>query len=94
MKVYVEGHRGYCAKYPENTLLSFEKAIELGFADAILTDEKRAASAEAYAFSGKSVEKALINKITAKAQTKPESKPTGRSVDELKARLHTIKNFM
>ena len=30
MKVYVEGHRGYCAKYPENTLLSFEKAIELG----------------------------------------------------------------
>lgn len=29
-RIYAEGHRGYCAKYPENTLLSFEKAIELG----------------------------------------------------------------
>lgn len=29
-KVYVEGHRGFCALYPENTLLSYEKAIELG----------------------------------------------------------------
>ncbi len=37
MKIYVEGHRGYCAKYPENTLLSFEKAIELGV-DAVEFD--------------------------------------------------------
>lgn len=29
-KVIVEGHRGACALYPENTLLSFEKAIEMG----------------------------------------------------------------
>ena len=29
-KIYVEGHRGYCAKYPENTLISFEAAIDLG----------------------------------------------------------------
>ena len=29
-KILVEGHRGYCAKYPENTLLSYEKAMELG----------------------------------------------------------------
>lgn len=29
-KVIVEGHRGFCAEYPENTLLSYEKAIELG----------------------------------------------------------------
>ena len=28
--VYVEGHRGACALYPENTLLSYEKAIEMG----------------------------------------------------------------
>jgi len=26
----ISGHRGYCAKYPENTLLSFQAAIELG----------------------------------------------------------------
>lgn len=37
MKIHVEGHRGYCSKYPENTLLSFEKAIELGV-DAIEFD--------------------------------------------------------
>ncbi len=28
--IIVEGHRGYCAKYPENTLISFEAAIDLG----------------------------------------------------------------
>ena len=35
--IVVEGHRGYCAKYPENTMLSFEKAMELGV-DAIEFD--------------------------------------------------------
>ena len=35
--IYTEGHRGYCALYPENTLLSFRKAIELGV-DAIEFD--------------------------------------------------------
>ena len=29
-KVFIEGHRGACALYPENTLLSYEKAIEMG----------------------------------------------------------------
>ena len=24
------GHRGFCGSYPENTLISFEKAIEMG----------------------------------------------------------------
>lgn len=28
--VLAEGHRGYCANYPENTLLSYRKALELG----------------------------------------------------------------
>lgn len=36
-KIIVEGHRGYCAKYPENTLISFTKALELGV-DAIEFD--------------------------------------------------------
>ena len=36
-KIYIEGHRGFCEKYPENTLLSFEKAIELGV-DAVEFD--------------------------------------------------------
>jgi glycerophosphoryl diester phosphodiesterase len=29
-KFYVAGHRGYCAKYPENTLLSVKEAIDMG----------------------------------------------------------------
>ncbi|MCQ2433336.1 MAG: glycerophosphodiester phosphodiesterase [Clostridia bacterium] len=37
MKIYVEGHRGFGAEYPENTLLSYEKAMELGV-DAIEFD--------------------------------------------------------
>ncbi|MBQ9116794.1 MAG: glycerophosphodiester phosphodiesterase [Clostridia bacterium] len=28
--IVVEGHRGYCACYPENTLISYEAAIDLG----------------------------------------------------------------
>ena len=78
----------------DTTWMNAKKAIELGFADEILTDEKRAVPTEAYAFSGKTIEKALINKISAKAKPKQESKPMGRSVDELKARLHTIKKFL
>lgn len=35
--VLAEGHRGYCAKYPENTLPSFEAAVKLGV-DAIEFD--------------------------------------------------------
>ena len=29
-KIFTEGHRGACALYPENTLLSYEKAIDMG----------------------------------------------------------------
>ena len=29
-KIIVEGHRGYCAKYPENTMISFEAALDMG----------------------------------------------------------------
>ncbi|NLE12836.1 MAG: glycerophosphodiester phosphodiesterase [Clostridiales bacterium] len=30
MGVFVEGHRGYCSRFPENTLISFRAAMELG----------------------------------------------------------------
>ena len=35
--VVVEGHRGYCAKYPEHTMISYQAAMELGV-DAIEFD--------------------------------------------------------
>ena len=81
------------------TWMNANKAIELGFADDILTDEKLAVDVPAYAFSGKAVENSLFMKLTAKAkllnpvpEEKPkEQEPTGRSVDELMDRLNLIK---
>lgn len=29
-QIFVEGHRGYCASYPENTMISYEAALDLG----------------------------------------------------------------
>ncbi len=29
-KIIAEGHRGYCSEYPENTLISFEAAMDIG----------------------------------------------------------------
>ena len=82
----------------EETWMNAKKAIELGFADGMLEDEKKApASDEAYAFSGKAVAMALFNKLTEK--TAPPSEPVvempaGRSVDDLRERLHTIKKYI
>ena len=92
------------------TWMNANKAVELGFADGILEDEKASdITVRAYAFSRKTVQAALMNKISAKAKpvqnadipadaqtdtpAQPEE-PAGRSVDELKARLNTIKNFI
>lgn len=99
------------------TWMNANKAVELGFADGILTDGKTAENVvPAYAFSRKTVQATLMNKISAKAaaemkpadvmpeKVKPQDeKPAepesaevtmGRSVDELKERLATIKNFI
>ena len=93
------------------TWMNANKAVELGFADGLLQDEKTVAEIPAYAFSRKTVQAALMNKITAKArpedrvseagdlktgaeETKGTVETMGRSVDELKARLATIKDFI
>lgn len=74
----------------DTTWMNAKKAIELGFADDILTDEKRGftADTEGYAFSASAVERALMNKISGKAFRKPEKQPKGRPVEELKASLY------
>ena len=77
----------------EETWMNANKAIELGFADDTLKDEKLTAEIPAYAFSGKAVQQALVNKITVKAkpQTPMKTEPTGRSVNELMERLNLLK---
>ena len=76
----------------DTTWMNAKKAIELGFADGLLEDAKNTPAAEeAYSFSARAVEAAIINKIAAKA--KPVA-PQGRSVDELRKQLHSIKNYI
>ena len=76
----------------DTTWMNAKKAIELGFADGLLEDAKTAPAAEeAYSFSARAVETAIINKIAAKA--KP-AVPQGRNVDELRKQLHSIKNYI
>lgn len=77
----------------DTTWMNAKKAIELGFADGILEDSKSVPETDAYAFSSKAVEKALINRICAKAKPKAQE-PAGRSVDDLKKRLAAIKNYI
>lgn len=45
------------------TWMNANKAIELGFADDILVDEKRTSGEEAFAFSAKAAQMALMNKL-------------------------------
>ena len=96
------------------TWMNANKAVELGFADGILDDEKPdEVAVSAYAFSRKKVQASLMNKISAKvravkkadisdtsandalsAEPEEETELVGRSVDELKKHLNTIKNFI
>lgn len=74
------------------TWMNANKAIELGFADGVIEDNKKATIAvPAYAFSRKAAVTALLCKIAEKTAPKPaeeSAKPQGRSVDELRASLY------
>ena len=88
------------------TWMNANKAIELGFVDDILEDEKKnTKDIPAYAFSGRATENHLMNKMVAyfKQTEKPsmneaeevadlvETEETGTPIDELEKRLHLIK---
>ena len=80
------------------TWMNANKAIELGFADDVLKDEKQSEPTfSAYAFSRKTVATNLLNKMAEKTkpiQAEESAKPQGRSIDELKERLLIIKKYM
>lgn len=68
------------------TWMSANKAIELGFADGILEDEKNRSSFETYAFSRRAVTNSLLDKVKPKQNnTKP-----GTEVESLYKRLSLI----
>ena len=75
----------------ETTWMNAKKAVELGFIDGFLEDEKLFTNVSGYEFSANSVELALVNKISARvkpAEPVTETVTEGRNVDDLKASLY------
>lgn len=74
------------------TWMNSNKAIELGFADGVLEDNKKDNKDTSYAFSGKNIETVLLNKLTNKYKsTKKEQVEDETSIDILEKRLQLIK---
>ncbi len=69
------------------TWMNAKKAIEMGFADAMLEDEKKVAEDTAFSFSEKTINTNLMSRITAKLS---KEVPQGRRVDDLYERLQLI----
>ena len=83
------------------TWMDANKAVELGFADGIMsrTDETEdmVAPTVSMLYSKSNVVNSLMEKIAAKCAIAPKPtvpERTGRSVDELRAKLNTIKNYI
>jgi ATP-dependent Clp protease protease subunit len=69
------------------TWLNANKAIELGFADGILEDEKKRVAAETYAFSRRAVTNSLLDKVRPKQAKQLKN---GTPVESLEKRLSLI----
>jgi ATP-dependent Clp protease protease subunit len=70
------------------TWMNANKAIELGFADGVLEDEKRKATEDVtFAFSRRAVTASLLDKVRPK--TKPHE-PQGVTAESLEKRLNLI----
>ena len=54
--IFVAAHRGWCDKYPENTMLAFRKALEVGV-DQIETDVRITADGELVCIHDDSVDR-------------------------------------
>jgi ATP-dependent Clp protease protease subunit len=71
------------------TWMNANKAVELGFADGILEDEKRTNQLETYAFSIRAVTNSLLNKVKQK-EAKPQLNKT--TAESLTKRLSLIQH--
>ena len=78
------------------TWMNANKAVELGFADAILErsaePENVYETADATAFSKAAVTNSLMEKLSARCRIEPKPTNTERSVADLMERLNLIKN--
>jgi ATP-dependent Clp protease protease subunit len=76
------------------TWMKAKKAIELGFADALLEDAKKTSNEAAYSFSTRNSQVSLLNKINGKYTCKTDREPSGEGTAELcelEKRLNLIK---
>lgn len=83
------------------TWMNANKAVELGFADGILSQEDRATenvqTGAPMMYSEAAVVNSLMGKIAEKCKIAPapeKPEPKGRSVDDLRAQLNAIKNYL
>ena len=72
------------------TWMNANKAIELGFADDILEDEKNISDIPAYAFSSRAAEISLMNKLTLHCKSE-KKEPVGTPISNLDKRLNLLK---
>lgn len=76
------------------TWMNANKAIELGFADGLLIDEKshsREVSVENFLFSRRAVTNSLLDKLREKSQIPTQTEqPKGKSIESLQERLNLI----
>lgn len=79
----------------EETWMNAKKAVELGFADEIIKreDETEDIVPVSMSYSRAAVYNSLMSKIAEKCKIEAP-KPQGRSADELRERLNTIKRFI
>ena len=89
------------------TWMNAKRAMDLGFADDMLEDEKKEIPEEGFEFSDRVVSITLLNKLRDKEPVSVETtedeteeinnsveEKTGRSVDHLKERLEIIKHYI
>ncbi len=70
------------------TWMNANKALELGFADGLLEDEKRGLAGVSFAYSERDMTNTLMGKITARMKTDVSE---GTKITELEKRLELIK---
>ena len=76
------------------TWMNANKAIELGFADGVLTDEKKSVSSKdevSFAFSRRAVTNSLLNKLAAKTPPKEPPAEPRTPVESLEQRLFLLR---